>query len=135
MNASYDVQMEMRYRIAELRTPQFADADEVLRLPSFEAALRRSVNQSGFDQEAIAQGLGLDPGEFSRMLKERKPGGRNRVFPPALLPAFNRICNSMVATQWICGGNHCEPVHMRETRVQRLERELAEARQQVRAAA
>lgn len=130
MNSFNDAQMELQYRLAECRTPAFVEADAVMQLPSYEAALRRAVNHSGFDQEVIAVALGIDAGEFSRMLKDKKQGGRNRVFPAALLPLFNRICNSMVVSQWICAGNGTEPVHMRETRVQRLERELTEARKQ-----
>lgn len=126
MNPSYCPQRELHYRMAEVRQPHAADPDVVSRLPTVRAALRHAINVSGFDQEAIAEALSLDPGCFCRMVKEPKPGSRPRAFPMEKLADFARVTGSLVVNQWLDMQMGMEPVAMRETRAQRLRRELAE---------
>lgn len=126
MNSSYDMQRELRYRMAEVRQPHAADPDVVSRLPTVRAALRHAINVSGFDQEAIAEALALDPGCFCRMVKEPKPNSRPRAFPLEKLADFARVTGSLVVNQWLDMQMGLEPVALRETRAQRLRRELAE---------
>lgn len=115
--------------IGEVRQPVMADPDVVLQLPTFRAALRFAVNHSGIDQESVADGLGINPGDFSRMVREPKhDNARLRHMPADKLADFARITGSLVAQQWLMARLGMEPAHMRETRIQRLERELARER-------
>jgi hypothetical protein len=129
MNLSYDPQTELRYRMAEVRTPHAADPDVVSRLPTVRAALRHAINVSGFDQEAIADALRIDPACFCRMVREPRTNSRPRAFPLEKLADFARVTGSLVVNQWLDMQMGMEPVALRETRVQRLQRELAEALQ------
>lgn len=118
--------------IGELKTPRLADPDVVSGLPTFRAAMRHAVNRSGLDQEAIADALEIDPASFSRMIREpRKVAARPREFPHEKLAAFCRVTGSLAPIQWQDMQAGMEPVSMRETRIQRLERDLAEARRVV----
>jgi hypothetical protein len=122
--------------IGEVRTPRMADADVIAGLPTFRAALRFAVNRSGIDQESVADALGIDPASFSRMIREpRKVAARPREFPHEKLADFYAVTGSLAPLQWICARSGMEPVPMRETRIERLERELAEARLTIGAAA
>lgn len=115
--------------IGEVRAPHHADPDVIARLPTFRAALRYAINHSGFEQEAVAIGLGIDPSCFSRMVREpRHVAARPREFPCEKLHGFACITGSLAAQQWLCAQVGQEPVSMRETRIQRLERQLAEER-------
>lgn len=115
--------------IGQARAPHLADPDVVASLPTFRAALRHAVNHSGFDQEAIAEALGIDGSCFSRMLKEPKhEWARPRQFPHEKLADFYAVTGSYAPLQWLASRVGMEPVSMRETRVQRLERELAAER-------
>jgi len=126
MNPSYQDNLRM---LGEVRIPRLADPDVVSRLPSFRAALRFAVNHSGFDQEAIAADLGIDPASFSRMVKEpRHESARPREFPHEKLADFCRVTGCLAPLQWQDMRLGYEPVSARETRLQRLERELAEER-------
>jgi len=127
MQDSYQQSLRL---IGEVRTPAMADPDIVLRLPTFRAALRYAINHSGLDQESIATALGINPGDFSRMVREPKhENARLRVLPPEKLAHFASITGSYVALQWLSSQVGMEPASMRETRIQRLERELAAERQ------
>jgi hypothetical protein len=109
----------------EVRQPRMADPDIVSRLPTFRAALRMAVNHSGLSQDEIAAELGIDPGAMSRMLREpRHENARPREFPHAKLGDFCRITGCLGPIQWQAMQLGMEPVQARETRVQRLEREL-----------
>jgi hypothetical protein len=113
--------------LGEVRIPRLIEPDVVSRLPTFRAALRFAINHSGFDQETVAAELGIDPACFSRMVKEPKhDGARPREFPHAKLADFCRITCCLAPLQWLAGQLGYEPVSARETRLQRLERELAE---------
>lgn len=129
--------MQQKLRlIGEVRTPRFADADLIAGLPTFRSALRHAVNRSGIDQEAVAEALGIDPASFSRMIREpRNVAARPREFPHEKLPDFYAVTGSLAPLQWACSRIGMEPMAMRETRVQRLERELAELRESVECAA
>ena len=121
-------QTELRM-IGEVRIPRLVDPDTVGGLPTFRAALRFAINRSGFDQEAVAVELGIDPSCFSRMVKEpRHAYARPREFPNEKLADFCRITGCLAPLQWLAGQVGYEPVSARETRIQRLERELAEER-------
>lgn len=124
MNSSY--QMDLQYRMAEVRQPHTADPDVVTRLPTVRAALRHAINASGFDQEAIADALAIDPACFSRMVKEPRTNSRPRAFPMEKLADFARVTGSLVVNQWLDMQMGMEPVAMRETPRQRLLRQLAE---------
>jgi len=124
-----DSQQSLAYRVAEVRVPQHADPDVVERLPTFRSALRHAINHSGFEQEAVAEALGIDPSCFSRMIKDpRSANARPREFPHEKLAHFAKVTGSLVAQQWLCAQVGQEPVSMRETRLQRLERECEELR-------
>lgn len=113
--------------IGQVREVRHADADVVAKLPTFRSALRYAINHSGIDQEEVAYALELDPACFSRMVKEPKhEGARMRNLPASKLAAFARITGLLVAQQWLCMQVGQEPVAMRETRADRLRRELAE---------
>jgi hypothetical protein len=129
--------MQQKLRlIGEVRNPHLADPEHIEGLRTFRAALRYAVNRSGIDQEAVAEALGIDPASFSRMIREpRNIAARPREFPHEKLPDFYAVTGSYAPLQWACGRAGMEPVSMRETRVQRLERELAEARQAITEAA
>lgn len=115
--------------MGEVRQPRLVDQEIVSRLPTFRAALRLAVNHSGLDQEEVAKSLGIDPASFCRMLREpRHEGARPREFPHEKLGDFCRITASLAPIQWHDAQMGMEPVSMRETRIQRLERELAEER-------
>lgn len=129
MNFAYQSEFRM---MGEVRQPRHADPDIIARLPTFRAALRLAVNHSGLDQEEVATALEIDPTSFSRMLKEpRHEGARPREMPHEKLAAFCRVTGSLAPIQWQAAQIGMEPVSMRETRVQRLERELAEAKARV----
>jgi len=123
--------MQQKLRlIGEVKIPRLADPDLISGLPTFRAALRHAVNRSGIDQEAVAEALAIDPASFSRMIREpRKVAARPREFPHEKLPDFCAVTGSLAPLQWACLQVGMEPVSVRETRVQRLERELAELRQ------
>lgn len=124
MNFPYQSKLRL---IGEIRDPHLIDPDVIARLPTFRSALRHAINHSGIDQEEIAIALDLDPACFSRMVKEPKHvAARQRNLPAALLGSFSRITGSLAPQQWICLQVGQEPVAMRETRAQRLRRELAE---------
>lgn len=124
-----DNQQSLTYRMAEVRTPHLADPDVIERLPTFRAALRFAINHSGFEQEAIAQALGIDPSCFSRMVREpRHVAARPREFPCEKLRDFAHVTGSLAAQQWLDAQVGMEPVSMRETKLQRLERECEELR-------
>jgi hypothetical protein len=111
--------------IGEARAPHHADPDVVAKLPTFRAALRHAINHSGFDQEAIAAALKIDPASFSRMVREpRNIAARPRELPHDKLAAFCAITGSLAPLQWQDAQLGMEPISMRETRLQRLEREL-----------
>lgn len=115
--------------IGEVRVPQMVDPDVIGKLPTFRASLRFAINHSGFDQESIADSLGIDPSSFSRMVREpRCVAARPRELPHGKLHDFCVITGSLAPVQWQCAQFGKEPVDMRETRVQRLERELAAER-------
>lgn len=124
MNPSYQSQLRL---IGEVREPRLADPEVVERLPTFRAALRFAINHSGLDQEEVALALGIDCGDFSRMVKEPKhANARPRNLQSSKLAAFSRITGSLAPQQWLCLQVGMEPVAQRETKRQRLERELAE---------
>lgn len=126
MNFAYQSEFRM---VGEVRQPRPADPEIITRLPTFRASLRLAVNHSGFDQEEVANALGIDPPSFSRMLKEpRHVAARPREFPHEKLGDFCRVTGSLAPLQWQAAQMGMEPVSMRETRIQRLERELAEER-------
>lgn len=113
----------------EVRAPHYADPDVIAKLPTFRAALRHSINHSGFAQEAIAEALHIDPASFSRMVREpRCVAARPRELPHDKLADFCMVTGSLAAIQWQDAQLGLEPVSMRETRIQRLERQLEEAR-------
>ena len=120
----------------EVRQPRMADPDIVARLPNFRAALRMAVNHSGLAQDEIADELGIDHASLSRMLRDpRHKNARPREFPHAKLGEFCRITGSLAPIQWQALQLGLEPVQARETRVQRLERELRMERQRLEAVA
>lgn len=122
--------------LGEVRQPHHADPDVIARLPTFRSALRYAINHSGFAQEAIAEALEIDPASFSRMVREpRNIAARPREFPLAKLADFACITGSLAAHQWLDARLGLEPVSMRETRIQRLERELAAERERTQAVA
>jgi hypothetical protein len=126
MNSPYQNALRM---IGEVRIPRLADPDVVANLPTFRAALRFAINHSGLDQEAIAESLEIDPACLSRMVKEPKhDGARPREFPHEKLSDFCRVTGCLAPLQWQDMRMGLEPVSARETRIQRLERELAEER-------
>lgn len=121
-------QTELRM-IGEARAPHLADPDIIARLPTFRSALRYAVNACGFAQEAVAEALGIDPASFSRMIREpRCIAARPREFPHEKLRDFCIVTGSLAPLQWTDAQLGLEPVSMRETRIQRLERQLAEER-------
>ena len=116
----------------EVRQPRLADPDIVSRLPTFRAALRLAVNQSGLGQDEIADALQIDPASFSRMLREpRHDKARPRELHHEKLGDFCRVTGSLAPIQWQALQLGMEPVQARETRMQRLERELAAERLRV----
>lgn len=126
MDSFYQSEFRM---MGEVRQPRLADPEVIQRLPTFRASLRLAVNHSGLDQEEIAVALGIDPASFCRMLREpRHVAARPREFPHEKLGDFCRVTGSMGPIQWQAAQLGMEPVSMRETRIQRLERELAEER-------
>lgn len=130
-----DTQGNLRM-LGEVREPHHADPDVIARLPTFRAALRFAINHSGFAQDAVADALGIDPASFSRMVREpRHVAARPREFPLGKLADFARITGTLAAHQWLDAQVGQEPVSMRETRIQRLERELAAERERTRVAA
>lgn len=115
--------------IGEVRTPHNADPDDVAKLPTFRSSLRYAINRSGFDQEAVADALRIDHSSFSRMISEpRRANSRPRNFSAEQLADFMMVTGSLCPIQWLCSQVGLEPVSIRESRVQRLERELAEAK-------
>lgn len=115
--------------IGEVREPSFADQDLVERLPTFRAALRYAVGHSGLTQEEIAAALEINSGDFSRMVREpTHDGARLRAFPVEKLADFALVTGSKVAQQWVAHRVGDELIPQRETRMQRLQRELAELR-------
>ena len=115
--------------IGEARTPHLADPDVIARLPTFRAALRHAINHSGFAQEAIAEALKIDPASFSRMVREpRNIAARPRELTHEKLADFCMVTGSLAPVQWQDAQLGLEPVSIRETRIQRLERQLAEER-------
>jgi hypothetical protein len=125
MNPSYR-QPHLRL-VGQVKEPRHADADVVAKLPTFRAALRYAINHSGIDQEEVAAALQMDPGCLSRTIKEPKhDNARVRNFDAAQLATFIRVTGSFAPVQWLCMQVGQEPVSMRETRAQRLRRELAE---------
>lgn len=116
----------------EVRQPRMADPDVVARLPTFRSALRLAVNHSGLAQDEIAETLSIDPGALSRMLREpRHDNARPREFPHGKLGDFCRVTGSLAPIQWQALQLGMEPVQARETRIQRLERELHHERLRV----
>lgn len=123
---SFNRQPQLRL-IGQVKEPRHADADVVSKLPSFRAALRYAINHSGIDQEEVASALGMDPGCLSRTIRDPKhDNARKRNFDVTELATFVRVTGSFAPIQWLCMQLGQEPVHMRETRAQRLRRELAE---------
>lgn len=115
--------------IGLVRQPNPADPDIVAQLPTFRSALRHSINHSGLTQEVIAQALRIDIASLSRMIRDPSHlGARPREFPHDKLEHFCRITNSLAPIQWHDAQLGFEPAQIRETRLQRLERELAEER-------
>jgi hypothetical protein len=113
--------------IGEVRTPRLAEPELVERLPTFRAALRYAINHSGLAQEEIAGALGINAGDFSRMVREpTHDGARLRAFPSEKLEDFARVTGSKAPQQWLAFRIGDELIAQRETRRQRLERELAE---------
>lgn len=126
MNFPY--QNELRL-MGEVRQPRHDELSYVERLPSFRSALRRAIALSGLLQEEVAQALGIDKGEFSRMVNDpQRASSRPRSFPADKLDAFARVTGTLVAHQWLSDRVGQELISKRESKVQRLERELAEAR-------
>jgi hypothetical protein len=124
-----DTQQSFRM-IGEVRAPHHADPDVIAQLPTFRAALRHAINHSGFDQEVIAEALGIDPACFSRMVREpRNVAARPRELPHEKLAGFCMVTGSLAPIQWQDAQLGLEPVSMRETRIQRLERQLAAERE------
>lgn len=122
-------QQSLAFRAAEVRVPHHDDPDLIDGLPTFRAALRHAIARSGFTQEAVADALGIDTSSFSRMVCEpRSFAARPREFPHEKLCAFANITGSLAAHQWLCLKVGQEPVSIRETRLQRLERQVDELR-------
>lgn len=97
MNFAYQ---EMFRMTGEIRQPRLEDPDIVCRLPTFRAAMRYAVNHSGLLQEEVADALGIDPGGFSKMLREpRHDGARQRVFPPEKIDDLCRVTGSYAPIQ------------------------------------
>jgi predicted transcriptional regulator len=122
-------QQSLAFRAAEVRVPHHDDPDLIDGLPTFRSALRHAIARSGFTQEAVAEALGIDSASFSRMVNEpRKINARQREFPCEKLGDFARVTGTLVAHQWLCHRVGQEPVSIRETKLQRLEREVEELR-------
>lgn len=122
--------------LGEVRAPHLIDPDVVSKLPTFRAALRYAINHSGFAQEVIAEALKIDPSCFSRMVREpRNVAARPREFPMEKMADFAIVTGCLAPIQWLCAQVGQEPVSMRETRIQRLERELAAERERAQAVA
>jgi len=122
-------QQSLAFRIAEVRVPQHDDPDLIDALPTFRSALRHAIGRSGFTQEAVAEALEIDGASFNRMVNEpRKINSRPREFPCEKLGDFARVTGSLAAQQWLCHKVGQEPVSIRETKLQRLERECEELR-------
>jgi predicted XRE-type DNA-binding protein len=123
MNFPYQDELRL---MGEVRQPRPDEIETIERLPSFRAALRHAISLSGLLQEEVAKALEIDKGEFSRMVNERS--SRARSFPADKLGAFARITGTMVVQQWLADQIGQEVICKRESKVQRLERQLAEAR-------
>lgn len=122
-------QQSLAFRCAEVRTPRHEDPDLIDSLPTFRSALRHAIARSGFTQEAVAEALEIDNASFSRMVNEpRSVAARPREFPHEKLGDFARVTGSLAAQQWLCHKVGQEPVSIRETKLQRLEREVDELR-------
>jgi hypothetical protein len=115
--------------IGEVRRPHDADPELIASLPTFRSALRHAMNRSGLTQDAVAEALKIDGASFSRMLKEpRTAYARPREFPHEKLSDFMLVTGCLAPLQWLCFQSGREPIALRESKMQRLERELAEER-------
>lgn len=122
-------QQTLAFRAAEVRTPHHDDPDLIDSLPTFRSALRHAIARSGFTQEAVADALEIDSASFSRMVNEpRSLTARPREFPMEKFAHFANVTGSLAAHQWLCHKVGQEPVSIRETKLQRLEREVQELR-------
>lgn len=127
MELSY--QHELRL-LGEVRRPAQVAESIIADLPTFRSALRYAVNHSGLVQCEIALACGIDPGEFSRMLRDPRAGrGRAREFPSEKLATFCRVTNSKAPVQWMAQqvGDQLVPWRQEtaEQRIARLEAENA----------
>lgn len=100
MNIDSFNQQELRL-IGQVKRPEHVSEAVIDGLPSFRSALRHAVNHSGLDQCEVAIACGIDPGEFSRMLRDpKRENARPREFPHNKLPLFCRVTNSKAPMQW-----------------------------------
>lgn len=132
MNIDSFNQQELRL-IGQVKRPERVAEAVIDGLPSFRAALRHAVNHSGLNQCEVAEACGIDPGEFSRMLRDpKREGARPREFPHDKLPLFCRITNSKAPAQWhaIQMGDELTPrrIESMEQQIQRLTAENARLR-------
>ena len=111
--------------------PRLVDDETILRLPTFRSSLRFAVNQSGLTQEDIAEVLRIDNASFTRMICDpRHIGARPREFPHEKLSDFCLVTGCLAPVQWHAAKPGMMLIASRESRIQRLERELAAERAQ-----
>ena len=87
----------------------------VARQPTSRAALSLSIQSAGLEDQDVYKPLGIDPGQWSRIMK----GSNN--FDNNKLPQFLKLVNNDIYLRWIsfrCGYK-CEP--MKSTLEQQLE--------------
>lgn len=109
--------------------PRLADLEVIAALPTYRASLRYAINHSGVTQEDLASALRIDQAGFSRMIRDpRHPGAKPREFPHEKLADFCLLTGSLAPVQWQAFRSGHSLIAKVETRLERLERELAAER-------
>jgi len=69
--------------------------DVIRRLPTFKDALRLTKDVSGLNDQQIAQELGIDPAQWSRIWTAKGH------FPPEKLTEYMDICENIIPLRWL----------------------------------
>ena len=118
--------MQMNLPLPANLQPQ--DVADVLRRPTFGQAVAFALDISGKNTQMVCAEMGLDPGNWSRILSG------TRHFPVDELAHFQRLVDNPAPLVWLA--HHCgfDPFSLRvlltetERRLKAVEEELASAR-------
>lgn len=104
------------------RPIQLAPLEFIARLSSRRESYRKAVDESGMDADEVAGYLGMDPGQFNRVLR-----GTGKHLDDDKETLFERVCGNAIPTQY---GAYQHGFELKPIRTA-LERENAELRQQL----